>query len=159
MRGLASRVSSMVGWARITASAALEGKGVRRVQVRFDESDIQDERPLAGWYGFASRPKPGADAVVVYLGGNRGLGIVIATNDRRYQIELDEGEVALHDDLGSRVHLRRSGDIDLAPASGTVNVTGNLMATGDVVAGTISLKTHRHGGVQTGSGNTGAPAS
>jgi phage baseplate assembly protein gpV len=37
-------------------------------------------------------------------------------------------------------------------ASGTVNVTG-----GDVVADGISLKTHTHGGVQPGSGSTGAP--
>ena len=31
------------------------------------------------------------------------------------------------------------------------------LSAGDVTAGGVSLKNHRHGGVTTGSGNTGAP--
>ena len=47
--------------------------------------------------------------------------------------------------------------------TGNVVVNGNITATGtitgqtDVVASTISGKSHTHGGVQTGSGNTGVP--
>lgn len=43
-----------------------------------------------------------------------------------------------------------TGNVDIA--SGTVTVTG-----GNVIADGISLKTHTHGGVQTGGGNTGGP--
>ena len=39
-----------------------------------------------------------------------------------------------------------------------VNVTGTLTATVDVVGGGKSLKGHKHGGVQAGSAQTGAPA-
>jgi phage baseplate assembly protein V len=39
----------------------------------------------------------------------------------------------------------------------TVHVTGDITCDGDVTAGSISLKNHRHGGVQTGGGNTGTP--
>lgn len=41
--------------------------------------------------------------------------------------------------------------------TGKVTVSGDVTAQGDVKAGSISLKTHTHSGVQTGSGSTGAP--
>ena len=41
---------------------------------------------------------------------------------------------------------------------GDVVVTGKLTASDDVLAGEISLKTHRHPGVQTGGGQTGTPS-
>jgi len=37
----------------------------------------------------------------------------------------------------------------------TLKVVGKIEATGDVKAGTISLQQHKHGGVETGSGQTG----
>lgn len=40
---------------------------------------------------------------------------------------------------------------------GDVELTGKLTASDDVIADGKSLKTHKHGGVQTGSGQTGAP--
>lgn len=39
----------------------------------------------------------------------------------------------------------------------TVHVTGDILADGDVKAGAISLKTHKHGGVQSGGSQTGLP--
>ena len=54
-----------------------------------------------------------------------------------------------------------------APSGATINanttINGNLHVTGtitgdtDVVTGSISLKSHHHGGVQPGGGNTGTP--
>ena len=41
---------------------------------------------------------------------------------------------------------------------GTLFVDGNVQVTGDVTAGTISLRTHRHGGVVAGGQQTGLPA-
>lgn len=38
-----------------------------------------------------------------------------------------------------------------------LTVNGTITATGDVTANGTSVHTHTHGGVQTGSGNTGAP--
>jgi len=40
---------------------------------------------------------------------------------------------------------------------GDLTVTGNISAQGDVQAGNISLKTHRHIGVTTGGGTSGTP--
>jgi hypothetical protein len=41
--------------------------------------------------------------------------------------------------------------------TGDVHVTGTVTGDTDVKTGAISLKTHKHGGVTTGSGQTGAP--
>lgn len=41
---------------------------------------------------------------------------------------------------------------------GDIVGTGNLVTTGEVTAKGIPLSTHHHGGVQTGTGNTGGPA-
>lgn len=41
--------------------------------------------------------------------------------------------------------------------TGDLNVDGTVMADTDVIAGTVSLKTHVHGGVQAGSGSTSPP--
>lgn len=42
--------------------------------------------------------------------------------------------------------------------TGDVTVTGTLTATTDVVGAGVSLKNHKHGGVQAGGAQTGAPA-
>ncbi|MDA5192793.1 phage baseplate assembly protein V [Govanella unica] len=47
------------------------------------------------------------------------------------------------------------GDVTI---TGNVSVSGTVTADADVVGGGVSLKSHRHGDVQTGSGQTGAPA-
>lgn len=39
----------------------------------------------------------------------------------------------------------------------TVHATGDILADGDVKAGSISLKTHKHGDVQAGGSQTGTP--
>lgn len=40
---------------------------------------------------------------------------------------------------------------------GDVNITGNLTVTGEVTGNNIPLSTHKHTGVQTGSGTSGSP--
>jgi len=46
------------------------------------------------------------------------------------------------------------GDLSV---SGTISADGDITSSGDIVTGTISLKSHIHGGVTTGSGTTGTP--
>jgi phage baseplate assembly protein gpV len=41
--------------------------------------------------------------------------------------------------------------------NGDVEVTGKINTTGDVIAGSISLQTHKHGGVQSGGSQTSTP--
>ncbi|NKE43586.1 baseplate assembly protein [Roseomonas frigidaquae] len=148
---LYARMMSMIAVGRVAASTALGGRGARRLQVRFDAAEIRDETPLLQAYGFASRPHPGADVVVLFPGGNRAAGFIVATNDRRYQVELAAGEAILHDDLGQKIHLTREGIVvdggglpitfRNAPL---VTVEGELAVTGDVTIAGRSFNGHRH---------------
>lgn len=59
-------------------------------------------------YGLTTVPLPGAEAFTLFLGGNRDHGITIAIEDRRYRMKgLASGEVAVYDDLGQFVLLKR----------------------------------------------------
>lgn len=60
-------------------------------------------------YGFTSHPFAGAEALAIALGGNRDHTIAISVADRRYRIKtLAEGEVALYDDQGQAVTIKRN---------------------------------------------------
>jgi phage gp45-like len=69
---------------------------------RTDESF--DQREYFQHYGYTSRPLPGAEIIIIREGN---LIIGIASDDRRYRISLEEGEVALYTDEGDKVHLKR----------------------------------------------------
>jgi phage baseplate assembly protein V len=93
-------------------------------------------------YGFTSVPLAGAELVVVFLGGSRDHPIVIATQDRRYRlVGLENGEVAIHDDLGHKVHLTRTGpvidgaghEVKIVNAPSVRCETALFKVTGDII--------------------------
>jgi phage gp45-like len=60
--------------------------------------------------------------------------VVISIEDRRYRLTgLAEGEVALYDDLGQVVHLRRGGLFLESPLNVTVKAGQTLRLEGDTV--------------------------
>ncbi len=63
--------------------------------------------------------------------------------------------------VGGDVYVKTAGKfvVDAAECdiNCAVNVQGDIIASGDVKAGSISLQNHKHSGVQPGSGNTGGP--
>lgn len=61
-------------------------------------------------YGYTSHPHPGAEAIVAAVGGARAHLVTLSVDDRRYRlVGLEQGEVAIYDDLGQKVHLTREG--------------------------------------------------
>lgn len=66
-------------------------------------------------YGLSYRPKPGCQPYLVFPGGDRSMGLALVIGDRRYQLMLEHGEVALHDDQGQKVHLKRDGIVVSSP--------------------------------------------
>lgn len=62
-------------------------------------------------YGYTSRPLPNAEGIVLANGNNI---IMIATDDRRYRLEIEEGEVALYTDEGDFVHFKRGNLIHVS---------------------------------------------
>lgn len=54
------------------------------------------------------------------------------------------------------IEIAANGKIKLVSPAG-VEITGNLLVSGEVTAGTIPLKTHKHTGVTAGGANSGGP--
>jgi phage baseplate assembly protein V len=108
------RLLMMVGNGRLTAGN--DAGVVQRHQVQLGADEVRDNTPRVAEYGFTSMPLPGATAVVVFVGGNRDDGVIIATGDQRYRLtSLVPGEVAIHDDQGQKVHLSRGGIVATSP--------------------------------------------
>lgn len=59
--------------------------------------------------------------------------------------------------LNGNVTINGNLSQGMGESGGTATMLGPVSVTNDVKAGGKSLTTHTHGGVQTGSGNTGAP--
>lgn len=70
----------------------------------------------------------------------------------RYDPEAHHLEALLPD--GATATITAPGGLTI---NGDVTLNGTLTASEDVIADGISLKSHRHGGVQPGGGQTGAP--
>lgn len=102
------RILMLVARCRITTSN--DAGAVRTVQARFSADEIHDAMPQVQEYGFASRPLPECDAVVVHVSGERTQGIVIGTNDQRYRPkDLEPGDVMIYDWQGNSILLSAAG--------------------------------------------------
>ncbi|WCT72048.1 phage baseplate assembly protein V [Sphingomonas naphthae] len=102
------RMSGMV--ARAIVSAISDNKGLQAVQIQVLADEGHDDVERLQQYGFTSVPRPGAEAAVMFVGGLRSHGLVIAVDDRRFRLKgLREGEVALYDDQGQSILLGRDG--------------------------------------------------
>lgn len=112
---------------------------LQSLQVECLQGEVQDSVERVQEYGFTSRPQDGAEAVVVFPNGNRGHGLVIAVDDRRYRIKgLQKGEVAIYTDQGDNITLKRDGNIEVVSSTRvlvqtpTMRIEGDLEVTGEV---------------------------
>ncbi len=106
MGGLEGRVRGMV--ARAIVRLVDDARQAQELQVELLSDESQDAVERFQNYGLTSVPHAGAEALVVFAGGLRSHGVVLAVEDRRYRLRaLEEGEVALYDDLGNVVKLGR----------------------------------------------------
>ncbi len=165
---------------RGVVSAVRDGGVVQAVDVETHDGVVRSGVEVLQQYGFTSHAPAGALVVLVALGGDEGdqVALPVACPSGR-MAGLAAGEVAMHDDAGNRVHLKSGGTIEIQGATkllvkvggtelevtaagvaikGNLTVDGAIEATGDITAGTISLQEHVHGGVESGSGQTGTPS-
>lgn len=98
---------------------------------RFSASGRPDEtitnREYFQHYGFSSVPLAGAEAILVQEGNHI---VMIASDDRRYRVGLEAGEVCLYTDEGDQIRLKRDKEIYIksgnkltAEIANEVNVT------------------------------------
>ena len=151
------RVQLMAGIGRTTAPANDSGR-VQTVQVRLSPDEVRDGTQVAGQFGLSSHAPVGSDVVMLFLGGDRSKGIVLATlhGDSRFR-GLKPGETALSNATGMSVHLSADGIVvecggkPLTFRGGTkarfempVESTGEVTAMVD--GDSVTVSQHRHPG-------------
>ncbi|PTS90232.1 hypothetical protein DBR17_01680 [Sphingomonas sp. HMWF008] len=105
---LRDRIQAMVG--RVVVSGVDDSTKLQSLQIGLLADETQDGVEHFQPYGFAAHPHADAEGLALAVGGLRGHSIVITVADRRYRMTaLAQGEVALHDDQGQHVHLKRDG--------------------------------------------------
>lgn len=93
--------------------------------------------------------------------------IIIRQKDSRAMFSNEEVLIKRNDDQllqmkGSEILLKNGGTTlkltpDGAELVGNLKVSGQITAQGDVIGAGISLQSHTHSGMESGSGNTGTP--
>lgn len=139
---LRRRVALMIG--RAVLQAVNDGSKCQTVQITALKGEVLDGVEHVFDYGLTSNPLPGAEVVIVSVGGNRDHAVAIKIGDRRYRpTNLAPGEVALHDDQGQVIKLARSG-IEIT----TVQAAGVTITAPKVVINSNSIDLAGEGGAQ-----------
>lgn len=162
MNGLGTKIRDMI--ARAVIGTADDARGQQALQLDVLDDETLDDVEHFQAYGFTSVPLAEAEAIVVFQGGTRSHGLVIATGDRRFRLRgMERGEVAIHDDQGQVVKLARDGieivtdkpltvtcetatitadQVDLGAAGGpAVARVGDLvdLGTGEIISGSSTV--------------------
>ncbi len=105
-----------------------DSKGIQELQLALMANETRSNIERFQEYGFTSCPKEGAEAAVMFLGGNRDHGIAIAVDDRRYRLKgLESGEVALYTDEGDKIVLKRGNKIEVTTKTFEVNTDNYIV--------------------------------
>jgi phage baseplate assembly protein V len=133
MRRIGVRLAGLVS--RAVVSRVDDGEKRQLVQLTLLEGETREGLEHFQPYGFTSVPQVGAEAVALFVGGERDHGLVVAVDDRRYRLTgLQDGEVALYTDQGDKLVLKRGGTIEVTAAtkvvvdSPLVELAGNTRA-------------------------------
>lgn len=180
LQSLHNRV--MLTVARAVVSLVDDVQKMQALQLQLLKREIRENVERFQNYGFTGKPHPGAEAVVVFVGGNRDHGLCIAVDDRRYRLKgLQDGEVAIYTDEGDTIHLKRGNVIEVTTGTFRVNAaekcefntplatfSGDVQAEGDILdksggegrtmAGMRDVfNEHHHSGVLAGGASTQTP--
>ncbi len=122
------------------------------VQIKMATGVSNDKIKRVHNYGFMSRPLPQSKAYTLFLGGDVSRGIAVLIEDKRHEMQLQPGEVAMLDDKGNLIHFTAAGikittlqSIDIQAAK-DVNVSCQN-ATIDATQTTINSATDINGAV------------
>lgn len=158
------RVQLTVGRGRVTTSN--DSKSAQLLQVAIGPLETRDNTPRIAEFGFTSLPPVGSDVVLVFMGGDRSSGVVVATNHQPSRpTGLLEGESMVYDLWGHYIHFTEAGIVIEAKgqpvtvndaSTVTVNastevvlntpdlqVNGNITATGNISDSVRSMAADR----------------
>lgn len=132
--------------ARAVIRSTKYDQGLQYAQLDLLADETKDAVQHMQEYGFASAPDADADAIAVFVGGERMHGVVIATDDSRHRPEVEPGEAAVYTKFGDIIKLTKDGEILITSTNkvivtapdieieGDLAVNGNIDSTGDITA-------------------------
>jgi len=132
---LHQRLLHAIGRGRVTTGN--DSGPVQTQQIRLGADEIKDDVPRLAEFGFTSMPPVGSDAVLVFIGGDRSNGAIVATGHQASRPRgLKEGETMIYTQDGKSIYLTADGGVVIeangqdVTVNGAINVTIN--ATGKV---------------------------
>jgi phage baseplate assembly protein V len=137
MRG---KITLMVGRALLTLIN--DAGAIQTAQARLLAGETQDDVERIQQYGFTSNPPPGSEAVIVFQGGNRDHGLIVATDNRKYRVRgLKSGELCIYTDEGDKITLKRGNLIEVETQ--TLRITAGAAVEIDTPAFTVTTDAAR----------------
>lgn len=131
LRDAKRRIAMLV--ARATLAAVNDGLKLQGLQLRLMADEVKDGVERFQNYGFTAHPHAGAEALVLFLGGNRDHGVAVAVDDRRYRLAgLQPGEVAVYSDEdqeegGHRILFKRGRIIEIRCAELRIDASTSVV--------------------------------
>lgn len=154
IRPVRNRIRNVV--ARAVINIADDAKKLQIVQLGILSGEDADDVENFQGYGFKSVPLTGSEAVVVFPDGDRGVGLVVGTEDRRHRpTGWDSGESGLYNDAGAVVRLKQNGDIEINPGPGGTVYTRSDGGIAEPLVKQSEFMAHLH---PTGVGPSGVPS-
>ncbi|MBQ8465710.1 MAG: phage baseplate assembly protein [Alphaproteobacteria bacterium] len=171
---LKTRVYNMV--VRGVVKIVNDATKVQQMQNTLLAGEVKDGLECYQWYGFTSVPLPGMETAVVFCGGDRSNGVIVAVGDRQFRLKgLQGGEVALYTDEGDYLKFARGRNIKINTVkldikatdsvnfdTPVINTTGKIDAASDINDHTSTMQAMRdiynnHDHPGDSGGTTGAP--
>lgn len=107
------------------------------LQISVLKGEVKDNVERVQNYGFTSHPLKDAEAVALFINGNKDHGLVIAVDDTRYRFKnLPEGGVVVYDYDGNYIKLTKDNGIEIEAPNKDINIK----ASGEINIGNTSLK-------------------
>jgi phage baseplate assembly protein V len=120
MSTLNNKVMNMI--ARGVLSSTEDDEGVQVVAMSLLEGERKDNVERFQNYGFTSVPVGEAEAIVIFPGGDRSAGVVVALDNRGQRMTgLQGGEVAVYTDEGDSIVLKRNNEIEITTRRLVIN--------------------------------------
>lgn len=133
MRPLRHRVNNMV---LLGDMLMVNNDKTPSMQAKTANNEVLDNVKFFQNYGFSSKPKKNAQAILLKIQGNPANVVSVAVSDRELRFQhLKDGEVAISDDSGNYIHLKNGGIMDVI-APNTINVKSkniNIINANNVV--------------------------
>jgi phage baseplate assembly protein V len=125
MSVLNDKIQNMI--ARGVLQSVDDGSGVQVLGLSLLAGERRDSVERFQNYGFSSVPTGDAEAIVIFPGGDRSAGVVVALDERGSRLTgLAPGEVAFYSNAGNSVILKADGEIEVTGQRLTINTEADV---------------------------------